>query len=187
MPPVEKATDLMRPRTRRAQSALTACQDCKCLLSLENWSPSMRGETGQRPRYICRGCWTARQRRYGERRSPEERRTLKKASLARRHASWSGERKAAEADRRYGSWLMRTYGISLAEYVAMLEAQEGACAICLTTTPDGRGRFHVDHCHELGHVRGLLCAKCNLLLGHANDSTDRLRAAIGYLTKTKAY
>lgn len=46
----------------------------------------------------------------------------------------------------------------------------------------GQGRaFHIDHDHDTGVVRGLLCNLCNLLLGHARDQQDVLRAAIEYL------
>lgn len=74
----------------------------------------------------------------------------------------------------------KQYGIGLEDYEALLAKQGGGCAIC-HNGPNGRGLFHVDHCHDTGLVRGLLCAKCNLLLGHADDDTARLRAAIAYL------
>lgn len=80
----------------------------------------------------------------------------------------------------YGRYIRRQYGITIDEYDAILEKQGGGCAICKGDTK-GRGRYHVDHCHETGKVRGLLCAKCNILLGHANDDTRLLRAAISYL------
>lgn len=58
------------------------------------------------------------------------------------------------------------YGITLEDYERILESQNGGCAICETTTPGGRGnRFHVDHNHETGVVRGLLCWTCNRRLG----------------------
>jgi hypothetical protein len=39
----------------------------------------------------------------------------------------------------------------------------------------------VDHCHQTGKVRGLLCRDCNLSIGHMKDSVERLKAAIKYL------
>lgn len=61
--------------------------------------------------------------------------------------------------------LKRRYGITSDEYDNKLKAQAYACAICGTDKPGGIGRFHIDHSHETGNVRGLLCNKCNLFLG----------------------
>jgi hypothetical protein len=55
--------------------------------------------------------------------------------------------------------LRRRYGISSEEYETLLDAQDGVCAIC--KSPPKKNRLHVDHCHETGLVRGLLCAHCN--------------------------
>ena len=74
------------------------------------------------------------------------------------------------------------YGISLEDYVRMLETQNGGCAICAATKPSNRTTyFAVDHCHATGVVRGLLCTKCNRGLGLFNDDTDRMERAVKYL------
>ena len=65
----------------------------------------------------------------------------------------------------------------------MLEAQNGRCKICGTDTPMGTGAFHVDHCHMTNKVRGLLCHKCNVGLGHFNDNISLLSTAILYLNE----
>jgi len=77
--------------------------------------------------------------------------------------------------------LKRNYGISLAEYDKMLEEQEGECKICGTTDSQGKGRFHVDHCHITGEVRGLLCHNCNRGLGYFKDNITSLLEAVRYL------
>ena len=77
--------------------------------------------------------------------------------------------------------LKKTYGITLEQYDAMLESQDGECAICGTCEPGGRGRFHVDHCHSSEEVRGLLCAACNLALGNFKDNIETLLSAVNYL------
>lgn len=74
------------------------------------------------------------------------------------------------------------YGISIADYEALRMAQGSRCAICGTDKPGGRGKqLHVDHCHETGLIRGLLCNKCNSAIGYFADSPKRLRRAAAYL------
>lgn len=70
----------------------------------------------------------------------------------------------------------------MGQYNAMAEAQGHRCALCGEKPNSGR-RMHVDHDHESGRIRALLCHHCNLLLGNAKDSTARLRQAIAYLEK----
>jgi hypothetical protein len=85
-------------------------------------------------------------------------------------------------DRVRDTHLRRLYGIDLARYEAMLQEQGGGCKICGAVQADAIGRrLHVDHCHETGRVRGLLCYSCNKVLGLVHDSTDRLERTVAYL------
>lgn len=69
-------------------------------------------------------------------------------------------------------------------YRKLSAEQSGMCAICgVSASSDGR-RLALDHCHETGVVRGLLCARCNHLLGHAGDSVVLLQKAVKYLQDT---
>lgn len=77
--------------------------------------------------------------------------------------------------------LKRAYGITIEEYDAMLMAQGGLCLICHTDSPGGRGRFNVDHDHDTGKIRGLLCQSCNIAIGHMREDPKRLRSAADYL------
>lgn len=78
--------------------------------------------------------------------------------------------------------LKSTYGISQSEYEQMLAGQNFGCLICGAKHQEKRGkRLHVDHCHSLGHVRGLLCSSCNTALGKMKDDVSRLKSAIKYL------
>lgn len=91
-----------------------------------------------------------------------------------------------EATRHYG--LKRYYGLSVAEYAEMFRIQDGRCAICrqpeMGVDRYGNARpLAVDHCHDSGKVRELLCYACNSVLGQARDSTETLKAAIAYLEK----
>ena len=79
---------------------------------------------------------------------------------------------------------LKKYGITLADFDAMLEKQAGVCAVCLRPAVGGRNsaaRLNVDHDHNTGRVRGLLCTNCNTAIGLMLDSPDRLLAAARYL------
>lgn len=78
------------------------------------------------------------------------------------------------------AWLRNQYGITVEEYVVMAEVQQGLCAICRRGCPRN-SRLSVDHDHDTGRVRGLLCDTCNKVLGMVEDSPERLRAAADYL------
>jgi hypothetical protein len=106
---------------------------------------------------------------------------LQKACRERIKARWTDEQKLANRRRLYNSWLRRNYGIGIGDYDSMYESQGGKCKICFLDKPYGRGGFHVDHCHASGVIRGLLCAKCNMMLGMANDDTQLLSRAIDYI------
>lgn len=83
--------------------------------------------------------------------------------------------------------LRNRYGVTLAQFEFLLDSQEYACAICgmeLNADLAYKGQSTkpiVDHCHETGDVRGILCNGCNLIIGHAKDDIDRLSRAIVYL------
>ena len=64
-------------------------------------------------------------------------------------------------------------------YDRLFDAQEGTCAIC-GAAPDKR-RLAIDHNHQTGATRGLLCYSCNIMLGYATDDPERLRRAADYL------
>lgn len=86
--------------------------------------------------------------------------------------------------------LRAQYGITLADYDAMVEAQDGACAICFaeeTRSMYGEPpRLVVDHNHDTGLVRGLLCASCNGKLAAIENEQFMLRAK-EYIRRTDGY
>jgi hypothetical protein len=80
----------------------------------------------------------------------------------------------------------RLHGLTPAEYQEMYVRQDGRCAICSVTEPRaGRKSFCVDHDHGTGKVRGLLCTRCNTMIGNARDDVAILRAAIAFLEGSK--
>lgn len=77
------------------------------------------------------------------------------------------------------------FGITLDYYESLRGKQDNKCAICATAEPRGRGDWHVDHDHDTGIVRGLLCHNCNVGLGNFRDSVAFLKSAIKYLQNHK--
>jgi hypothetical protein len=75
--------------------------------------------------------------------------------------------------------LKHLYGITADELHALYAKQDGRCAIC--KKPEGEKALCVDHDHDTGEVRGLLCNNCNAMLGYAQDNTEILRRAIYYV------
>jgi hypothetical protein len=69
----------------------------------------------------------------------------------------------------------RTYGLTPEGYAWMLEQQGGACALCPMPAT------HVDHDHEDGVIRGILCINCNTALGKLGDNATGLTRALHYV------
>lgn len=84
-------------------------------------------------------------------------------------------------------YLKRNYGITPEVFAAMAEAQEYRCAnpACRTDNPGPKGVWNVDHDHKTDAVRGLLCWRCNITLGHVCDDEVMLQGLIDYLGKFK--
>lgn len=99
------------------------------------------------------------------------------------------EWRVANKRKAHHSMLRRFYGIGIEDFERMYADQDGQCAICLNgeTSVDPFTkkvrRLSVDHCHSSGTVRGLLCSKCNQILGQAKDDVAVLYSAIAYLKR----
>lgn len=79
---------------------------------------------------------------------------------------------------------LKRYGLTQEEFDLLSKEQGGLCPICLTDQgTDGDGEWSIDHCHETGRVRGLLCGQCNRAIGLLRDDTASLARAIAYLEK----
>ena len=115
-----------------------------------------------------------------------------RAANPERLAAYRQQHRLTHADRIADSKLRRSKGIGLAGYGALLAAQDGVCAICgspeTARANNGRSRrfLSVDHDHEAGHVRGLICARCNTGLGAFGDDAARIDAAARYLRERSA-
>lgn len=140
------------------------CTKCKSIKSRQDFREREDAKNGLQ--YWCRECENrANRERYvpkpKKKRNPEE---------VKRNAR----------DR----MLRHRYGITLDEVNKIYEDQNGKCAICYIKRPKkGVTGLYVDHCHETGRVRGLLCPNCNAAIGKFKEDTKTLKSAIQYLDK----
>lgn len=170
---------------------LRVCRKCGVEKSLEDFAKHSACEHGRL--WTCKECKNAYHRAYMAKNA--EQRDKKRAS--RREWRWdrtdenekarqwrlNNPEKQKLIDRR--SLLKRQYGLSLEDYDRMVEAQNGKCAICKRTQPEGKP-MHVDHIHETNQVRALLCGNCNTALGLFGDNVESIRAAADYVEFHKA-
>lgn len=80
--------------------------------------------------------------------------------------------------------LEKKYGITIEDYNSMLDSQGNLCYICRNTF-DEQNKPHVDHNHETGEVRKLLCHSCNTAIGHLKEDVDIMKKAIEYIEEHK--
>jgi len=133
------------------------CIDCRQDKSLEDFHKKSEAKDGRQSR--CKDCNRAKARKW-QLDNPEK---FKEYWKARDSADdYAIKRKS------------RIYGISIEEVLALLAIKN--CQIC------GReGKLHIDHCHETGKVRGVLCLACNTGLGNFKDDVAMLDKAKQYL------
>lgn len=108
-----------------------------------------------------------------------------KACEAERARAWYRQNSGRANANRRRLLLAENFGLTPADYDAMLEAQGGVCAICERperAERDGKPmRLSVDHCHATGRVRGLLCHACNRSLGLFGEDVELMADAVRYL------
>ena len=78
---------------------------------------------------------------------------------------------------------LRRFGITAAVYDVLFASQGGVCAICRGGNKSGR-RLAIDHCHETGKIRGLLCASCNVFLGRLEKINFDVAAFKAYIQRS---
>jgi len=139
---------------------MKVCADCEECLPLASFYPNPRFR--HRVDSRCKPCIKKYNRQRVALRSPEQRQRVR--TQMRR------------------SYLLRKYKIDESTYQALLDSQSGACAICRDATFGGKPPC-VDHCHETGSVRGILCNSCNLGIGYLGDKAERIQIAVEYLAR----
>lgn len=112
--------------------------------------------------------------------------TICKKCSTKRAKQWSIDNPNQWERQRRKSHLKKKYGITILKYEEILKSQDNKCAICETQLNDTLGhRPHIDHCHDTGLVRGILCGSCNKGIGLLKDSNVILKKAYNYLLKTQ--
>lgn len=95
------------------------------------------------------------------------------------------EKKGDYSESRREKRLVKKYGITNEAYAEMAAAQDNCCKICEESVPD-RAQFHVDHCHNTGKIRGLLCSRCNQAIGLLREDPAIIRRAAEYVENAAA-
>jgi hypothetical protein len=132
------------------------CSACLEFLPISTFHKNASSKDGLQ--YYCKPCDRLKLKAYRQSLSAEERSSRNKSSN-----------------------LRTAYGMSVSERDGMVAAQQGLCAICSTDLAQTAKGPCVDHNHDTGKVRGILCSPCNAALGLMGDNPLILQAAIGYL------
>lgn len=137
------------------------CNKCNQTLTLDNFSINAKGKFGRKS--VCKPCCNKDQKSLATQRKGEN------PDLWRKY--------------RYEKHLKSAYGLTPEAYLELLDKQDHKCAICGREENLVGNKLFVDHCHESGAVRGILCYHCNTLLGMSFDNVETLICAVTYLKK----
>lgn len=138
----------------------------------------------------CTTCFQIKELGYFYKRSssPDQHSPHCKVCDNERRKKWRQNNPVRQQESNRNRQLLKRYGITLDDYEKMFEEQDKKCGICGTeenysghTGPRKEWSFSVDHCHETGKIRGLLCNDCNRALGLFKDSQMLLNKAIAWL------
>ncbi|MCY0952407.1 endonuclease VII domain-containing protein [Streptomyces sp. H27-S2] len=173
------------------------CRGCGRDVPLSGFAADRNRGDGLQPR--CRGCVAAygaehyRRRQAARGKAVEEKvdvpvghKSCRQCGEVKSHGDWhknatasdglSTRCKACRAVQGRASHLKRSYGITEAQRDEMIASQDGLCVICRLGPAE-----HVDHDHQTGRVRGVLCFSCNAALGQFKDRPDVIRRAAAYV------
>lgn len=134
------------------------CPACEVNKTFDNFYKDKRGKNGLTRR--CKACWSKKSY-YSRTRSPES------------------------IDKNYWRVATNRYGITKDEFYVMLESQGNKCKICKREADTYR-RLTIDHDHNTGKIRGILCGQCNSGLGLFKDDVYIMKEAIRYIKESLA-
>jgi uncharacterized Zn finger protein (UPF0148 family) len=174
--------DAPPPRDRAATGKCRRCGGPKAAGRGRRYCDTCRGFALEESYERVKERATAYNKAFPERRREYSKRwrEANKETLKANQKEWRARTRERDREKRKAWALYQEYGMSLADFWALHTAQEGACAIC-QKRPTDPFTLHVDHCHETGKIRGLLCSPCNTGLGRFKDDPERLMKAARYL------
>lgn len=166
-----------------ADGYVRACKTCGVKLSIAKFPASPRYRGGSSPN--CQECLNKRHAKWrGE--NPDHVREKGRTNGRNYRVSIDPQKRKAYSRK---SRLKRIYGITEEDVSLMRVLQNNRCAICRVEFSDrawGATAMQIDHDHETGKFRALLCTKCNRGLGLFDDDVARFASAISYLTLHRA-
>ncbi len=157
------------------------CRGCDRVLPASEFHRSSREKCGLTNR--CKECVSKKFRRQYEK-DPERFitrvRSYYEKARQEREQFYAGGAKSRLAERE-----LAKYGLTVEAFREMEKRQCGKCAVCHRTPEEVDGhrsrRLYVDHCHDTGAIRGLLCSRCNTAIGYFEHCPERLMSAAHYL------
>ena len=160
---------------------MRTCYVCKEEKELTEFSKDKHSKGGGYT-YSCKECRRKKNKEWREA-NPEKVKQKNAKNAAKRkeyYQSDTGIRSSRNCH------LKRMYGITLEQYEAMSEAQDHKCDICGNPEMNNKNKvLCVDHNHNTGEIRGLLCGNCNVGIGNLQDNIELLKKSIIYLKKFK--
>lgn len=169
------------------------CSKCKAQRPLEEFHKNSGNHDGLH--YWCKECSRKNGKNYRDRLSKRltieipETKVCTRCKTEKMSSQFSKSKRAKEGLHNWCKTCVRdqklklSYGIDVEAYDRVLKSQNGVCAICQENS--GKRILAVDHDHITGRIRGLLCDRCNVLIGMARDNIQTLRKAILYLYLSK--
>lgn len=148
------------------------CTHCQEFKSWKAFGKAIRGLNGRRA--VCKEC--RRLERFNRDYQQEYQRG--KERIKKTVKKWREENPDKHSKQRQKEVLVK-YGLSLEDYQNLKRAQDCKCAICRKTPKNHN--LAIDHCHNTGKIRGLLCRTCNSAIGFLKDDPILVRRALDYL------
>jgi len=138
-----------------------SCTECEKLLPLDEYHKNKDSPDGRHS--ICKVC-----------KNNKARKTYSEKELRQKRPSYASSRERH---------LLRTYGINISTYNKLLRSQKYCCGVCGKHQDDEKKSLHVDHNHETGEIRGLLCNFCNRQVIGRHKDPEIFKSAAKYLSK----